>query len=340
MRRILAIALACASLFAGEAAAPPPAPPVQPESGPGGREYPHAAVRASRHGEKNDAYWLFEPADPAPEGRVPVVVFLHGWGAMAPEVYGAWIRHLVRRGNVVIHARYQESFLTPPAEFTPGLLAAVKAALARLETEEGRVRPARERCAVLGHSFGGALCFNYAALAKEQGLPPPRAILAMEPGTGSERRALLPFAYADLSKIDPATLLLLVTGEEDSMVGEATARLLWERVRSVPAGNRGFLRARSDRRGKPPLVADHLFPCAADGAIAGGDAKAWEGVRGGRIGIDALDTHVGWRLFDALMQAAFTGEGKELCLGGTEAQLDCGRWSDGTPVRTLEVVGR
>ena len=89
-----------------------PQPPGQPASGPGGSDYKHASVRESKYGSGGTEYHLFEPADPVPE-RAPVIVFLHGWTAMDPWLYGAWIQHLARRGNVVIHCRYQDSVLTP-----------------------------------------------------------------------------------------------------------------------------------------------------------------------------------------------------------------------------------
>ena len=37
----------------------------------------------------------------------PVVVFNHGWLAVNPGAYGAWIEHLVRSGRIVIFPRYQ-----------------------------------------------------------------------------------------------------------------------------------------------------------------------------------------------------------------------------------------
>src|SRR4051794_8143002 len=57
--------------------------------------FPHKLVRRFEVGEGPRSYWLFEPAEPKPE-RAPVVVFLHGWFAVNPAFYGAWIDHLVR----------------------------------------------------------------------------------------------------------------------------------------------------------------------------------------------------------------------------------------------------
>ena len=39
--------------------------------------------------------------NPSPK-RAPVVVFFHGWFAVNPGFYGAWIDHLVRNGRIVI----------------------------------------------------------------------------------------------------------------------------------------------------------------------------------------------------------------------------------------------
>src|SRR5438876_1883397 len=102
--------------------------PVQPSSGPGGADYRHSKVVKTEHGQGGTQYWTFEPAEPTP-ASAPVIVFLHGWGAMQPRMYDRWIQHLVRRGNIVIYPRYQENLVTPPREFTPNATLAVEAAL-------------------------------------------------------------------------------------------------------------------------------------------------------------------------------------------------------------------
>ena len=111
-------------------------------------------VKRQEFGRGARSYWLFEPAEPTPESA-PVVVFHHGWLAVNPAAYGAWIEHLVRSGQVVIFPRYQADGFTRPADFLPNALAAVRDALDVLETSPGHVRPDRRRFALIGHSAGG-----------------------------------------------------------------------------------------------------------------------------------------------------------------------------------------
>ncbi|HMN90953.1 MAG TPA: hypothetical protein PKD70_08160, partial [Saprospiraceae bacterium] len=70
-------------------------PPVQATAGPGGSAYAHEEVIFRDFANQSDGYWLFEPAAPGPDSA-HVVVFLHGYGAYNPMIYGAWIRHLVQ----------------------------------------------------------------------------------------------------------------------------------------------------------------------------------------------------------------------------------------------------
>ena len=65
-------------------------------------------------------------------------------------------------------------------EFTPNAVAAIKAAIAELQTGE-HVKPELDRVAIVGHSMGGAITPNLAVLAAEQGLPIPKAICCVEP---------------------------------------------------------------------------------------------------------------------------------------------------------------
>jgi len=338
---VLAAAPARAEEIRPPAAAARPSPPGQPEKGFGGAEYPHASLRVETLGTGDAQVRIFTPAEPAPAAPAPLVVFLHGWAAMEPHPYGAWIRHLVRRGNVVLYPRYQAGLATMQWSFTPGMVAGVRAALERLG-KDGAVRVDRARVAVVGHSMGAVLSVQYAALAAKEGLPAAKAVFCIEPGSAEQWNPRMAFPLADLAAIPPETLVLVAAGDRDTFVGDRMAKQIWSRLGHIPAANRDFLVFRSDDHGRPALVADHFFPLAPDGSILGpagaGAPAGGAGAGGGtplgaaRAGIDALDHRGAWRLFDALMHAAFTGEGKDPCLGGTAAQKDLGAWSDGTPV--------
>jgi len=85
--------------------------PEQPEHGPGGwGDYKHESIEIiGEFAEKADGYWMYLPALPVPDSA-DVVIFIHGFGAHNPVAYGAWIRHLVNRGNIVIFPRFQKTY--------------------------------------------------------------------------------------------------------------------------------------------------------------------------------------------------------------------------------------
>ena len=158
---------------------------------------------------------VFLPVHPA--GRPgPVVIFLHGWVALDPRRYGPWIGHLVRRGTTVIYPTYQ----TKPAydTITPlaNVLAGVRLALDQVQLAPGRL-------VIAGHSAGGALAADYAAVAASDGLPAPAAVFSVYPGR-KLRHLAVPIPAANLAAIAPGTRLLVFAGERDTAVGTGTAR--------------------------------------------------------------------------------------------------------------------
>ena len=134
---------------------------------------------------------------------------------------GALIDHLVKRGNIVIYPRYQASLLSGIREFTPNTLAAIKDALSRLQTEPGHIKPDLNKFATVGHSVGGILAANVAALASESGLPRVSAVMSVEPGITEEPISI---PLADLKKIPAETLLLTVAGDQDTLVRDVDAK--------------------------------------------------------------------------------------------------------------------
>lgn len=350
-------------------------PPSQPASGPGSADYRHSEVVASSHGAGATQYWLFEPAGPRPK-TAPVVVFGHGWGGVDPAPYRAWIEHIVRRGNIVIYPRYQADNRTPPREFTSNAIASVRAALDLLKRDTGRISPDIGRFALVGHSMGGLVSANLAALAQRAGLPSPRAVMSIEPGKtwGMARR--IAFALEDLSAVPAATLLLTVAGDRDRIARDVDAKRIFYETSQVPAPNKNHLVMRSDYHGSPPLEAHHFAPLARSGAMApqasvgrqpgllrerlnesraaSGEAVLPDGRSeeeasedgvpdvGGAVVTtpDALDFYGFWKLFDALTDAAFYGKNREYALGDTPQQRYMGAWSDGRPVRELVILKR
>lgn len=336
MRRCLT-GLVAAGLTAGCQSAVTVRPPGQPGSGPGGADYSHREVVSQRFGEGSDEYWLFTPEDPLLESAPATVVFLHGWGATSPHAYGAWIRHIVRKGHAVIYPRYQESTLTPTAEMVPAALGAVRAGLSRLESM-WPINLGEPRLAWAGHSLGGTIATMLAARAAEYGLPATAALLAVEPG-GETR-----LAPGDLSELPVEALVLLVVGDRDVIAGDETARSIRAAISHMPDGNVDFVTVRSEDRTAPALLANHLAPLAT---IAGfpplletgnwkletrRQARAEE-----RFPPDALDYYGYWKLLDGLLDAAFLGVHREYALGGTTAQRFMGVASDGVAVPRLVI---
>ena len=339
-----------------------PAPPVQPASGPGGKQYAHTEVTKNRYGKGGEEYWIFEPDAPKP-ATAPVIVLLHGWGGMNPMYYGAWIDHLVKRGNIVIYPRYQANLLTPIGEFTPNTLTALKNAIARLQTETGHIKPDLSRFATVGHSVGGILAANVAALASESGLPRVSAVMSVEPGI---TEAPINIPLADLKKIPAETLLLAVAGDQDTLVRDVDAKRIYNESARVPATNKDYVTLVSDSHGTPTLQASHRAPTAHDKAydsgdgIGGGPAETSDRVGGDRAGglptrridrrqtdrrerletmmVNALDFYGTWKLFDGLSDAAFYGKNREYALGNTPQQRFMGVWSDGVPVKELKIT--
>jgi len=326
--------------IAGITLADAPTPPTQPTSGPGGSDYPFGDFVMHRYGEGDSQYWIFEPAQPTPQSA-PVIIFNHGWSAMTPNTYGAWIKHLARRGNIVIYPRYQASLRTPMTAFTPNAIAAVKDAL--LELQNGtHVQPDLTRVAIVGHSMGGAITPNMAALAVEDGLPIPKAICCVEPDNHFTGDPSIHMPVADFSKISADTLMLVIVGDQDQTAGDLTGKMIFDTLTQIPATKKNFVTLVSDDHGVPPLVANHLAPIALEivdpGAeMAAATTRLQVMRRLEENSVDALDYFGTWKLFDGLTDAAFYGKNIQYALGDTPEQRYMGKWSDGTAVKELEV---
>ena len=296
-------------------AQPAISPPEQPSSGPGGRDYRFEDVAAFHVGDSPAGAGIFAPDETTNVDRqnMPIVVFLHGFGATDPVTYQDWIDHLVRRGTVVIYPDYQDpGFLGRGQEaYLRNMFAGVGEALALLGASPDRVH-------VVGHSLGGVLTAAYGALAPAVDLPPASTLTIIEPGgcrnCGGQNAFGIPLPLS--RQISPDTQVRTVVGGDDSFVGDADARSIQQMLGDIPAGQKAFESIRSDDHGSPPLVADHLFPQT--------------GRSGGET--DALDWFGLWRPLDALMNCADRGLECDIALGERDDHVPMGLWSDGTPV--------
>jgi acetyl esterase/lipase len=188
--------------------------------------------------------WLFRP-----EGKPKtLVVYLHGQGGPTearPTNHLDWIHHLVARGSAVIYPRYELAFEPNPLEY---ILAGVRRAVDRLDVDGLPVL-------VIGYSRGGALALEYGAIALRGGVPVPEAIMSVFPAGQGEFGTLV-----DLSPLDPATAVIMLVGDRDSVVGKTGAKYLLARLKNggFPAGHIRLDTVHSV--GATTFVADHFAP--------------------------------------------------------------------------------
>ncbi len=321
-----------ALLFAGPASSQP-SPPLQPPLGPGGYDYPHQGVTTLgpyyhpwHPDQENYKYYIFEPADPKPE-FAPVVLFIHGYAALQPPAYSAWLGHMVRKGYTVVWVNY-DTGLTAPWGYANYVEATWTDALKRLDTHwwESHVLPEKDenweiKTAIVGHSAGAYLAAVIAARATDpnRGIPIPYALVCIEPGG----LGLIP--KEDFSRIDPSTKFVVLASDEDEIVCKSTAQYLWKNTPQIADQDKDFLFYRSDRHGEPEQIANHFFPNSS----GYNDTAA----------VDARDFYITYKLSVGLLNCAFYGVHCDYALGqGSPEQVDMGVWSDGRPNLPLQWI--
>ncbi len=290
-------------------------PPAQPASGPGGSDYAHAAVVRSQQRSGDRAYWLYEPAAPAP-AAAPVVVFLHGYGASDPTPYDAMLRHLTRKGHSVIYPRYGS--LWNPWAYERNAADAVADGLALLATP-GHVAPLSGQIAFAGHSLGGILSLRLAQFSNAHGIPSPRALI-LHDAAGFDTPAYAYMRLDDLSAIPSDTVLVLNCAQTSLRDHNATEvwRLAWTGTAQIPRSLRNAIAIPTDRHGSPALISDHL------------------GAQGGPV--DAIDWYGYWKYTDASLDVVFRGTHREYVLDDGSELRNMGLWSDAVPVNTARTA--
>lgn len=333
---VLALILMSALQHVSGQSATKPTQPPQSAHGPGSSEVFSHAVIPMKIADGAMGGWLFLPSSPAP-AKAPVVVLCHGWSAIAPHAYRAWIDHLVRRGNIVLWPNYQENLRTPTRMFVPNAVAGVKHGIQILETNPEGIHADFDRVAVLGHSAGGMVAAGIAARAATEGLPDIKAVMPVEPGD-SIRGGIASVPLEDMSKLPPNTMLLILVGEDDTSVGTHDGERILHESTSVPASNKALLMLHSDDHGEPALIANHFTPVAvlnADGSFAKVAVRPAGTKNTVDVGVvNALDYLGIWRLADELLDAAFAKPKNNAILQSPEL-LKMGNWSDGVPVKPL-----
>ena len=293
----------------------------QPPTGPGSATYQHDSVAMYDYAKKQDGYWLFEPASPTPKAA-NVIVFLHGYGGYNPMIYGQWIRHLVRQGNVVIYPRYQKNMTTPsPKKFSENVVVAIQEALIQMQTPK-HVQPIADNLCIVGHSYGGTIAADITVNWNTYHIPEPKGVFLCAPGTGPFKAGILE-SYTDMPK---DLNLLILLHENDYVVGDKLGVKIFETATNTP--NRNLIRQSAD--GANGISAGHNESYAVDTTFDSG-VRNFTAKRALRISqTNAVDYYGYWKLFDALIDCTRTGKSRAIAFGNTPAQRSLGQLEEKT----------
>ncbi len=304
------------------AAAAGPTPPGQPATGFGSKQG-YIATSATKYvtgsGADGTRVWWYVPNKLKNGATAPVVIYLHGFMLLAPEIYQGHIDHLTRQGYIVVFPQFNKGGLTGLLSDTDQnkmlsrAIAATNVALNRLGAKADR-----SQLHLFGHSLGGLMGGAWVGA----GGPAVRSVTLANPSLNpsgaipsfvSGLIRITPIDHARLAKANTARTIIL-TGDADTIAKPAEALQYHDEMTAAPS--KVVYQARSDRHGKPALLADHMAPIQDDGWMP----SFLMNLFGGTGEQDALD----FRFYYAALDANLAGLGR--------VPFSMGNWSDGTPV--------
>ncbi len=308
--------------------------PLQPGSGYGGSNYSYTAVTKLNYNDGITGFMLYFPLTPHPDS-LPVVMFNHGFGEWNPINYGAWINHIILRGNIVIFPIFQTDLgaQSSAAFFTANAVTAYKRAIDTLLSHKNWPQPIISKLFMIGHSYGGVIATDIAANYAGYNMPRPLAFMPVAPGTGNPADIIPSF-------FNPSIYMLPVIGEDDNVVGPGYCTALYNSATNVPLSHRNLITQNPDSHGSPGLTAVHGECWAVDSSYDNGVSNYIIDYANQNSAVNTVDYYCFWKLFDALEDCALTGNGCTTAFGNTAAQKNMGLWSDGTPAVPLTVTNQ
>jgi predicted esterase len=239
-------------------------------AGCGGKDSaPSKATSEGPIGTGASGVWIYTPAGKPKD----VVVYFHGQGGeqeATPVNHLPWIKHLVKRGSIVVYPRYELAYEDDPIQFVTNAV----------RTAQKRVDLASLPVLAIGYSRGGAIAVEYGAVASERKLPVPDWIMSVFPAPYGNQKHLI-----DLAGVPHFTEMLILVGDQDQVVGTAGAALLGQRLQrgGFPGENIQIDEVQSHGA----FTADHFAPMSTTPAAKNAFWRPADDV------LDALDQSAG-----------------------------------------------
>jgi hypothetical protein len=258
-----------------------------------------------------------------------VVLFIHGYGAINPMIFGAWIEHLVLQGNIVIYPRYQHNLILPSTDrFTPLVANAYVKALGQLKNVDPDFDV--NKLVIVGHSYGGVIAANIAVEHEKYDIQKPDAVFTCEPGHGPLTGGVL----QSYSQWDPSVPVVIMVGDKDWTVGDEFGKRLFN---ELPEGHpKVLLRQVEVQYDTLRLTASHYEPYAIDPDFDN-ENRNLTFKRALKMGkINAIDYFGYWKILDQLLTCSLDQE--DPCISEFAQGWDLGFWPDTeVPIEAIKV---
>ncbi|MEL7208137.1 MAG: hypothetical protein AAGK32_07885, partial [Actinomycetota bacterium] len=311
------LTLLASALTAVPAAAGSPSPPPRPASGFGSSAgYVSAGATEFSTGSElaGTKVWWFVPDTLRDGTSAPVVVLLHGFALLAPDIYQGHIDHLTAQGIIVIYPQFNQGF--PALLFDNNQNTMRSRAIDATNTALGSIGGAAGPIHLYGHSLGGLI----AATWQSAGGPAPATVTLANPSTAEGG----PFGGTPIDWQQEAAATtaptIILTGADDDIAPPQQSLDLFAALTGAPT--RVVHQATTDTYGSPDLDADHMAPILDDGIIPGFMMDF--------LGGDAEDDAMDHRYYQAALDAAIAGQ--------PSLAFDPGQWSDGRPVAAPTIL--
>jgi hypothetical protein len=275
-----------------------------------------------------DGYILYLPLENSENDTLDLVVFVHGFGALNPKVYGSWIEHLTNQGNAVLFVRYQMSiFTTSTTVFVPNTVAAIHSVYDLMARMDYHINT--DCIDLIGHSYGGVIIGNIAATYRDHNIPTPRVAFLCEPGAGPLTGAVLESYEA----MDKELVLAIVVGDEDQTVGQKLGVKVYETA--VQTDSRMLFWQFADGNEDERIEASHYEPYSYDHRFDIG-IENFSIKRAEKVSmLNQVDYNGYWQIFDNLQEHASSGN----CVlepEFIEHLSNLGKWSDGSRIKSMD----